>query len=252
MMRFVFAASGSKGNATLITDGEALIQIDMGVARKTIAEALLPWKKRVSDIEAVFITHDHSDHIKGLPYLSPSTAIYATECSLDPKNVFETIEPYVGIQVGAINVFPFSVSHDAPNPVNYLISVGEERLGYVTDTGCLDETALSLLKNCDYYLFESNHDLKMLAKSKRPRSLKARIRGDHGHLNNVQIARYLASLIGDRTKEIYLGHISQECNTPEIALETYREVFAEEGVSLEGIALRVTNQFAPVYGGDKE
>ena len=92
----------------------------------------------------------------------------------------------------------------------------------------------------------------MLAKSKRPRSLKARIRGDHGHLNNVQSARYLASLIGDRTKEIYLGHISQECNTPEIALETYREVFAEEGVSLEGIDLRVTNQFAPVYGGDKE
>ena len=159
MIRIVFVASGSKGNATLITDGESLIQIDMGVPRKTLAKGTKILGKSVEDIEALFITHDHADHIGTVSLMPKTTAVYATQCSLNPDEVFETIEPYCGIDVGRLCVFPFSAHHDAPNPVNYLIRVGDEKLGYVTDTGYLDDEALKILQNCDYYLFESNHDL---------------------------------------------------------------------------------------------
>ena len=250
MIRIVFVASGSKGNSTLITDSETLIQIDMGCSKSALRDGLSALNKNIEDIEALFITHDHGDHIKGIPFLSPSTAIYSTPCSIEENLIFETIEPYVGINVGSFTVFPFSTSHDAPNPVGYLISNGGEKLGYVTDTGILDDTALGLLKNCDYYLFESNYDLEMLLKSKRPKELKDRIRGDHGHLSNVDSALYMSTLIGDKTKAIYLGHISEECNTPEKALSCYRRILFDKGIDTSRIAIIPTKQWEIVMGGD--
>lgn len=214
-------------------------------------KALSPWGKDLSDIEAVFVTHDHGDHVGHLFDFDPPIPVYATPCSLEKERVFETIDPYVGISVGAFTVFPFSVSHDAPNPVNYIIMHGEERFGYVTDTGELDEQALALLEDCDYYLFESNYDPTMLRNSHRPDWLKKRIRGKQGHLSNGKSARYLSRLIGEKTKAVYLGHLSLECNTPEKALEAHREEMKRRGLDGKGILLKATEQFAPVYGGDR-
>lgn len=251
MMRFVFAASGSKGNATVFTDGETTFQIDMGISLKSLNEALRPLNLHSTQIEALFITHDHSDHVKGIGLLDKETPLFCTPSSIGEQRVFEYLEPGEGINVGAFTILPFPVSHDAPNPVNFLILRGEERFAYITDTGALSDEALTLIRNCDYYLFEANYDPKMLRQSNRPDWLKKRIRGKQGHLSNEKSARYCSMVIGPKTKAIYLGHISQECNTPAIALDTYRKVFAKAKVSLEGILLKPTDQFTPVYGGEK-
>ncbi len=252
MIRIVFVASGSKGNATLITDGESLIQIDMGVPRKTLAKGTKILGKSVEDIEALFITHDHTDHIGTVSLMPKTTAVYATQCSLNSDEVFETIEPYCGIDVGRLCVFPFSAHHDAPNPVNYLIRVGDEKLGYVTDTGYLDDEALKILQNCDYYLFESNHDLEMLYKSRRPQCLKDRIHSDHGHLSNVDSAIYFSEVLGPRTKAVYLGHISEECNTADIAVSSYRRLLESRNIDPDSIQIVPTKQWDMVLGGDWE
>ena len=250
MIKFCFVASGSKGNATLITDGETLIQIDMGTSKKALAFGASLLGKTIKDIDALFITHNHNDHVKVVPLFHGKVPTYASPLTLEDHEVFERIEPYVGIAVGKISVFPFSAHHDAPNPLNYLIRVGEAKLGYVTDTGFVDDTALSLLKDCDYYLFESNHDLEMLMKSDRPITLKRRIKGDKGHLSNVDSALYMTELVGPKTKAIYLAHLSEECNTEEKALATYRRVFAEKGIDLGSIKLIPTKQWQPILGGD--
>lgn len=251
-MKIAFVGSGSKGNATFILAENVLIQIDCGLPKKRLVSALSPWGKTLDDVEAVFITHDHSDHIGTLAYLPKSVPVYSSPCSLPEEAIFETLEPYVGISIGPVSILPFAVSHDAPNPLNYIIACGNEKFGYVTDTGCLDDTALSLLKDCDYYLFESNHDLRMLARSHRPPALKKRIRGDHGHLNNVQSALYCAEVLGKKTKAVYLGHISEECNTPEKAILTYRSVFADQGIDVDSIDIIATKQHEVVYGGERE
>ncbi|MDY2913050.1 MAG: MBL fold metallo-hydrolase [Candidatus Enteromonas sp.] len=251
-MRIAFVGSGSKGNATFVLAGGVLIQIDCGLPRKRLISALSSWGKELEDIEGVFITHDHRDHVGTLEYLPKKIPVFSSPCSLPEESLFEVLEPYVGVNIGPVSILPFSVSHDAPNPLNYLIVCGEEKFGYVTDTGMLDDTALSLLSNCDYYLFESNHDLRMLARSKRPPCLKRRIRGDHGHLNNVQSAQYCAQVMGPKTKAIYLGHISEECNTPEKAVLAYRRVFAERDIDLDSIAIIPTKQHETVFGGSEE
>lgn len=250
MINICFVASGSKGNATLISDGDSLIQIDMGITLKTLRQGLSHFGKSVREIDALFITHCHTDHVKGVSLFHGKIPIFATEDTLDPEDVFEVIEPYVGIEVGNLSVFPFSVSHDAPNPVGYIIRSGEEKLGYVTDTGLLDDTALELLKDCDYYLFESNHDLEMLMKSDRPMVLKQRIHSDHGHLSNADSALYLSSLIGPKTKAVYLAHLSEECNTPQKALATQRRILEEKGVDLSKVKIIATEQWKEVLGGD--
>ena len=250
MINLCFVASGSKGNATLLSDGDTLIQIDMGVSLKTLRTGLAHFGKSVREIDALFITHGHDDHISGVPLFHGKIPIFATEGTLDEAEVFEVIEPYVGVNVGNISIFPFPTSHDAPNPVGYLISAGETKLGYVTDTGTLDDTALSLLHDCDYYLFESNHDLEMLLKSNRPKILKDRIRGDYGHLSNADSASFLSSLVGPKTKAIYLAHLSEECNTPDKALSTQRRILEEKGVDLGKVKVVLTNQWKEVLGGD--
>lgn len=247
MISFVVVGSGSKGNATLLFDEETLIQIDMGLPMRRITAALESIKKNKSDLQGILITHEHTDHIKNLSMYKGKVPIYASEGTIDYFD--HEVVPFDSFEIGTLSVIPFMTSHDAANPVGYVIISGKTKLVYLTDSGYVPEESLDYLKDADYYIMESNHDLKMLMKSNRPAILKRRIKGDEGHLSNVDSAIYLSELVGPKTKEIYLAHLSEECNLPELALEAYRKTFRKKEVPYD-INIICLKQNEAVRGGD--
>jgi phosphoribosyl 1,2-cyclic phosphodiesterase len=249
MIRFLILGSGSKGNATLIYDETTLFQVDMGIPLCRVQDGLKQLHKSFKDIKGVLITHEHTDHIGTLNRLPDSIPVYSGEGTLHEH--YNIIEDEVPFKIGDFVIFPLSVSHDATNPMGFLISHNDEKLVYITDTGYVPENDLPFIADADYYIFESNHDYRMLMASKRPAILKKRIHSDHGHLSNADSATYLASLIGESTKGIYLAHISEECNTPEMALETYRKIFDRKHKNLSKIHLECAKQWEAIEGGDR-
>lgn len=251
-VRFEFVGSGSKGNATLIQYGSTLIQVDMGVPLKRLKEGLEALGKTVEDIDAVLITHEHHDHIGTLNLLKKrGVKVYATRDTI-PDDVDVEIKPGAAFSIGQIQVTAFSSSHDASDPLNFVFSFGEETMAYVTDTGTIKKENKKLLKDHTYYLFESNYDKEMLRLSGRPASLQARIRGNHGHLGNEQSAAYMCEFLGPHTRKIYLAHLSEDCNRPDVALSTYKEVFESEGISFPMECVIPLKQWERVEGGDDE
>lgn len=248
MIRFLILGSGSKGNATLIYDETTLFQIDMGIPLKRVKDGLRSLKKDLKDIQAVLITHEHSDHVSTLSLLPESIPVYASKGTLPHPTHF--IEPEGAFMVGDFSIFPLAVSHDAANPIGYLILHDGEKLVYITDTGYLPDEDLPFLSDADYYIFESNHDYRMLMASQRPAVLKRRIHSPVGHLSNSLSAHYLSILAGQDTKAIYLAHISEECNTPELALATYAKVFGKKAKNLCRIRVECAKQWESVAGGD--
>ena len=247
MISFVVVGSGSKGNATLLFDEETLIQIDMGLPMRRITAALESIKKNKSDLQGILITHEHTDHIKNLSMYKGKVPIYASKGTIDYFD--HEVVPFDSFEIGTLSVIPFMTSHDAANPVGYVIISGKTKLVYLTDSGYVPEESLDYLKDADYYIMESNHDLKMLMKSNRPAVLKRRIKGDEGHLSNVDSAIYLSELVGPKTKEIYLAHLSEECNLPELALEAYRKTFKKKEVPYD-INIVCLKQNEAIRGGD--
>lgn len=248
MIRFLNLASGSKGNATLLYNEDTLLLIDMGVSRKLLSEGLAKIGKTVGDIAAIFITHEHSDHIKGLSFIHEAIPLYAGEKTFEKGHYI--LKPLDELDVGSFHVVTLETSHDAASPLGFLFVSGEEKFLYMTDTGYVPETSLPFMKECDYYLFESNYDHKMLMSSKRPLLLKQRIAGDCGHLSNVDSALTLSYLIGPKTKKIYLAHISEECNTPELALSSYAKVFQKKHISFPKECIIPLKQWEMTEGGD--
>jgi phosphoribosyl 1,2-cyclic phosphodiesterase len=247
MIRFLILGSGSKGNATLIYDETTLFQIDMGLPFARVRKGLASIQKKKEDIKAILITHEHSDHIGGLS-VEKNVPVFASKGTLphpDGEIVAET-----PIHLGSFEIMPFSVSHDAANPMGFVIKEGQETLVYVTDTGYLSEANLYLMKGATYYIIESNHDYKMLLHSHRPASLKHRIHSDVGHLSNSDSAHYLIDLVTDQTKGIYLAHLSEECNTPELAKGTYLAAFEKAGVYFPEDKIVCAKQWEPTPGGD--
>jgi phosphoribosyl 1,2-cyclic phosphodiesterase len=247
MISFVVVGSGSKGNATLLFDEETLIQIDMGLPMRRITAALESINKNKSDLQGILITHEHTDHIKNLSMYKGKVPIYASKGTIDYFD--HEVVPFDSFEIGTLSVIPFMTSHDAANPVGYVVISGKTKLVYLTDSGYVPEESLDYLKDADYYIMESNHDLKMLMKSNRPAVLKRRIKGDEGHLSNVDSAIYLSELVGPKTKEIYLAHLSEECNLPELALEAYRKTFKKKEVPYD-IDIICLKQNEAVRGGD--
>ena len=247
MISFVVVGSGSKGNATLLFDEETLIQIDMGLPMRRITAALESIKKNKSDLQGILITHEHTDHIKNLSMYKGKVPIYASKGTIDYFD--HEVVPFDSFEIGTLSVIPFMTSHDAANPVGYVVISGKTKLVYLTDSGYIPEESLDYLKDADYYIMESNHDLKMLMKSNRPAVLKRRIKGDEGHLSNVDSAIYLSELVGPKTKEIYLAHLSEECNLPELALEAYRKTFKKKEVPYD-IDIICLKQNEAIRGGD--
>jgi phosphoribosyl 1,2-cyclic phosphodiesterase len=219
----------------------------MGLPMKRVASSLSSIKKSKADLRGILITHEHSDHIKNLSMYKGKVPIYASKGTVEYSD--HEVVPFDSFEIGSLTIIPFRTSHDAANPVGYVVISGKSKLVYLTDSGYVPDESLDYLKDADYYIMESNHDLKMLLKSNRPAVLKRRIKGDEGHLSNVDSAIYLSELVGPKTKEIYLAHLSEECNLPELALEAYRKTFKKKEVPYD-IDIICLKQNEAVRGGD--
>ena len=247
-MYFHIIASGSKGNATIVVSNKTVLLIDMGITLTRLNEGLSEIGLKISDITGALFTHNHTDHISGLKFLSPKI-MYALEGTL-PSSLSHVVCLNQLFKIGDFEIIPIETSHDATNPCAYLIKDKSSSLFYMTDTGVFVEESLPLIKNPTYLIIESNHDIKMLLHTNRPFDLKNRIMSDHGHLCNEDSAIAAISIIGENTKEIVLAHLSEEANTPETALEAYQKIFNHFGVPFDKYKIRCANQWVSLTGGE--
>lgn len=212
-------ASGSKGNSTLITTKNAKILIDVGLTTKELQKRLED--TNLTDIDAIIITHAHIDHIKGLAVIEKKYDIKVyTKENLDNPQTIKDIE-----------ISHFNVSHDVPC-IGLLIKNNNQELVYITDTGYINRKIISLTKNKDIYIIESNHDEDMLIEGSYPFILKKRISGDEGHLSNRQTTEYLKTVMGDKTKYIVLAHLSEENNTKDKAYDETNSILRKTNIKL--------------------
>ena len=246
-MEFHVLASGSKGNATFVYEDGCGILIDCGITRKQLLYKLEQLGFNDSDITYVFLTHDHYDHNKNI-HIFDTDKIFSAKKNIENLDEYHTLIPYTHRQFGVFDVLTLKTSHDASDPIGFVISTDEQLL-YMTDTGYVSQKN-QYMKNLDYYIIESNHDIEMLMATKRPMFLKNRILNDVGHLNNEYSAQLMSEMIGENTKEIILAHLSQEANTKEKAIETYKQVFKEQNIQFDQI--KVASQVDVISGGKYE
>lgn len=246
-MYFNIIASGSKGNATLVIHHNTVILIDLGITLIRLRGALTSLNLELNDIDAAIFTHEHSDHLNGLKSISPKK-MYALEGTL-PSSLSNVVYNYEPFTIGEIKITPFPTSHDAKNPCGYILEADDEKLVYMTDTGVFIEDNLPYVKDPTYLIIESNHDIQMEMQTNRSFALKQRILGEHGHLCNEDSAFASLEIIGDNTKEIVLAHLSEEANTPSVALEAYHKVFNYKGVDITKYLVRCASQNEPLLGG---
>lgn len=234
-MRLVSIASGSSGNCIYIGSENTHILVDAGISNKRIEQGLNEIGLKGSELDGVVITHEHSDHIKGLGVLARKhgVPIYATRETIEeigkikslgeyPEELFHPVSPDVEFSVGDLKISPFSIDHDAANPVAYRVKHEKKQVAVATDMGHFDQYVIDHLKGLDALLLESNHDVNMLETGPYPYPLKRRILGDHGHLSNENAGRLLTYLLHDNMKHILLGHLSKENNYERLAYETVK------------------------------
>lgn len=245
-MKVSVLSSGSKGNTTYIESKEAKILIDCGNSSKYITEKLLQINIEPKDLDAILITHVHSDHIKGLEVFSKKTnaTIYMTEKMypyLDFVNNYKFIDRKK-ITIKDLEIDIIKTSHDVEDSVGYIVTNNGKSVVYITDTGYINKKYFDILSNRDIYIFESNHDVEMLNNGRYPFELRQRILSDKGHLSNYDSAKYLASFIGDNTKKIILAHLSEENNTESLALSSLNDRLQKENIKFNNIIIARQNQ----------
>ena len=239
-MRFCSLYSSSSGNATFIGSAKTGILIDAGVSAKKLKEALLSREIDPSQLAGIFITHEHSDHIKGMRILAstfniPVFASAGTMKMLEEnghvtsKFPFEVIDEK-GMEFGDIFVKPFSTPHDSVESCGYRISFSDgQHAAIATDTGSVTETMKENILGCSLVMLESNHDVGMLQNGPYPYYLKRRILSDVGHLSNDACAEFVKELVQKGTSRIFLGHLSDENNFPDLAFQTSLAALCEIG-----------------------
>jgi phosphoribosyl 1,2-cyclic phosphodiesterase len=243
MIKFCSLYSGSSGNSIFLSSGNTKILIDAGLSGKRIIEALVSIGEMPSELSAILVTHEHSDHIRGAGILSRkfSIPVYANEgtweameqqlgpINLKNKMYFST---GTGFEIGNIFVNAFSIPHDASEPVGYNFFIGNRKVTSATDIGHMNRSLLNFLEDSDLLLLESNHDIEMLKVGPYPWSLKKRIMGDKGHLSNEMAGKVVAYLAEKGTKQFLLGHLSRENNFPELAYQTVCNILHEKSIDI--------------------
>jgi len=246
-MQYHVLASGSKGNATFVYENGTGILIDCGITRKQLLYKLKQLGFSERSIDYVLLTHDHYDHKKNI-HIFDSDIVYTAKGNIDDLDQSHELEVYHDYQFGQLRVRVLRLSHDATNTVGFIF-YGDESLLYMTDTGYVSQRNRNLINDLNYYIIEANHDVQMLMNTRRPLFLKNRILGDTGHLNNEYSAKLMADVIGPHTKEIVLAHLSEEANTPELALGTYNDIFDRRGIVFNRSEIKVANQVKVCSGG---
>ncbi|WP_173600142.1 MBL fold metallo-hydrolase [Brevibacillus sp. HD3.3A] len=238
-MKVNILASGSGGNCVALTTSLATILIDAGVAKTKIEKRLLEVGIRPDEIAAIFVTHAHSDHIKGVPlankYRIPVYATYGEWKGIsgvdeELQQVVETIHGVYGkLDVSGMIVQSFRTHHDAYEPIGYTVTDGETKVSICLDTGKVDEEMLTAMSGSVIYIIEANHEPAMVEAGDYPDSVKARILSDNGHLSNEQTATALQRLIRGSGEKIYLTHLSSKNNMPTLAEMTVKQALKRKG-----------------------
>lgn len=239
---FLSLVSGSSGNCSLISDGKTTLLVDCGLSCKKLEEALKKASVDPNDISAMLITHEHSDHIKGAGIVSRkyNLPVFATLKTHEYMNLgkvesgnIKYITPDLDFEIGTIGVRPFSIPHDAIDPVGYNFFFGEKKLSIATDIGKMTDNVFDHLKGSLAVLLESNHDVDMLKNGRYPAILKRRILSDIGHLSNIDAAKTVYSLVNSGTTHFMLGHLSNENNTPTAAYMETKNYLEQKDVVLD-------------------
>lgn len=239
-MQVHILASGSTGNAVYFQFGKARILVDAGISARRIERGLAEIGVRGRDLDAVLITHEHQDHIQGLdvfirryqiPVYARERAWAGIKCSEKfPRECCQYIT--AGFDLGPIRVEPFSISHDAADPVGYAFYYGQRKWVMATDLGMITPGVEKAMAGADLLVLESNHDVDMLVKGPYPLFLKQRIRSSKGHLSNLDAGQVLARLPRQRPMQVFLAHLSQKNNNPRLAYQTVSAVLQQFGCLL--------------------
>jgi phosphoribosyl 1,2-cyclic phosphodiesterase len=256
-LKFCSLSSGSSGNCYYIGNEFHGILIDAGISATAIRKFLGGMNISMQSIMGVFITHNHSDHIKGLEVLTRKNFLPA----FTTKNIWTSIlTPYVKISGDCIREIPlqekfhlagfdieaFPVNHDAPETVGYHITYEGRKITIVTDLGHICQTSAPYIKSANLLVIESNYDEQMLKDGGYPYYLKKRISSDNGHLGNLQTSVFLAENINENISHIFLAHLSKNNNTPEKALQTLHKTLEEKGIKLKNHqSISVLNRSLP-------
>lgn len=231
--------SSSRGNSTLVFSKTTKILIDCGISCRMAVSALSDIGVLPEEINAIFVTHEHSDHVKGIDLFSKkfNIPVYANSATwsqmrgclsgVSEENV-KIIEEE-NVLIGDINICAFPIPHDAANPVGYTLVSGGEKVSVATDMGTINDCVVRALEGSDKVLLEANHDLNLLSIGSYPEPLKRRIRGDKGHLCNEKAGEMALSLLKSGTKKFLLGHLSDKNNHPDLAYVTVSGILSGGG-----------------------
>nr|WP_295974965.1 MBL fold metallo-hydrolase [uncultured Bacillus sp.] len=247
-LRFSVLASGSTGNATYVETDQHSFLVDAGFSGKQMEALMQNIGRELKDLSGIFVTHEHSDHIKGVGIVArkhkvPIFANEKTWKAMSPligevpseqKFVFgmETVKSF-----GSLDIESFGVSHDAAEPMFYVFHHEGKKLVIITDTGYVSERMKGTITNANSYIFESNHDVSMLRMGRYPWNVKRRILSDVGHVSNEDAGLAMSEVVGDQTKSIYLAHLSLDNNMKDLARMAVTQ-------TLEGRGLMVGEQFS--------
>ncbi len=240
-LQFSVLASGSTGNAIYVEDGQHSFLVDAGLSGKQMEILFQKIDRDMSNLSGLFVTHEHSDHIKGLGVVARKykVPIYANqktwqameshigEIATEQKFIFdmETVKNF-----GATEIESFGVSHDAVEPMFYVFHHAGKKLVLITDTGYVSDRMKGIISNADMYVFESNHDVQMLRMGRYPWNIKRRILSDVGHVSNEDAAIAMSDVIGDKTKRVYLAHLSLDNNMKELARMSVTQTLESRGL----------------------
>lgn len=252
-MRLTILGSGSGGNCAYLETGETRILIDAGFSLRQTRQRLATIGKTPENLTGVLITHEHSDHIGGLARLSQqlNVPVYcnrlthdAIQYQLRTKIEARLFETGATFELGDLEVDTFSVPHDAQDPVGFLVRTEAGNVGFLTDLGHATRLVLERVRRANALVLESNHDVKMLQDCPhRPWSLKQRILGRHGHLSNEDAANAAEQIMSAGLRHLFLGHLSRECNRPDLAVQVMGERL--ERIGARHVHLELTSQTVP-------
>lgn len=230
-MKFSVLGSGSKGNCTLVVSGRTKVLIDNGFSGKELIRRLQVIGVEPESLSALVVTHEHTDHVKGIGVLARKfhLPIYANEATykaaeinlghLPVRKEFATGEAF---EIEELHIHPFAVSHDSADPVGFVLGDGEQRLGYCTDTGTITRLIRHHLRACRALILEANHDVQMLRQGPYPLRLQQRVLSNQGHLANTDSLGFAEQLVDESLQCLVLAHLSEINNRPELVVEEAR------------------------------
>lgn len=250
-------ASGSSGNCTMIRAGDSVLLIDAGLSAREILRRMEALGVSPEMVKGICISHEHSDHVAGIMmfhqrYNIPIYTNRGTSDALARSSLFEQLACRIfstgqAFPVEGFTVEPFSVPHDAYEPVGFVVAAGNVKIGVATDMGMATSLIRMRLKACRAVVVESNHDEKLLQDAKRPEYLKQRIRGRQGHLSNKAAVELLNDIAGPHLEAAFLAHLSEDCNDSELALHTARNGMLKAGHSHVQVHLTYRDQISAIW-----